>query len=160
MPDFKQFKRQSFNRDYQYILLQGEEIGALKGVKDFENALDFDENGETSTRMILYAKKNNEIVGLAGASDEAEGLWELGVDVKPEHREGGLATILISNLAATLLEKGIIPFYCASVTNIGSQAVAHRSGFISCWVSTYRTILDGSSVYRDTLLDDLINKMG
>ena len=104
MPDFKQFKRQSFNRDYQYILLQGEEIGALKGVKDFENALDFDENGETSTRMILYAKKNNEIVGLAGASDEAEGLWELGVDVKPEHREGGLATILISNLAATLLE--------------------------------------------------------
>ena len=110
--------------------------------------------------MILYAKKNNEIVGLAGASDEAEDLWELGVDVKPEHREGGLATILISNLAATLLEKGIIPFYCASVTNIGSQAVAHRSGFISCWVSTYRTILDGSSVYRDTLLDDLINKMG
>lgn len=160
VPDFKQFKRQSFNRDYQYILLQGEEIGALKGVKDFENALVFDENGETPTRMVLYAKKNNEIVGLAGASDEAEGLWELGVDVKPEHRESALATILVSNLAAALLEKGIIPFYCASVTNIGSQAVAHRSGFISCWVSTYRTILDGSSVYRDTLLDDLINKMG
>ncbi len=156
VPDFKLFERQSFDRDYQYILVQEENIQTLKGITGFENALAFDENGKTSTRMVLYAKKNNEIVGLAGASEEAEGLWELVVDVKPEQREGGLETILVSNLAAVLLEKGIVPFYCASVTNIASQAVAHRSGFISCWVSSYRTILDSSSVYNDTLLGDLI----
>lgn len=160
VPDYKIFKRQPFNRDYQYTLVHGDDIQSLKEIKGFESALVFDVNGQASTRIVLYAKKNNEIVGLAGASDEAEGLWKLAVDVKSEHRRNGLAAILVSNLAAVLLEKGIIPFYCASVTNVASQAAAHRSGFISCWVSTYRTTLDRGSVYKDTVLKDFINKIG
>ena len=80
-----------------------------------------------------------------------EKMWELGIDVKPEYRRNGLGAILISNLADAILEKGVIPFYCASTTNISSQAVAHRSGFMPCFVTTYGNILDGSSVYDEIL---------
>ena len=61
----------------------------------------------------------------------------------------GLASTLVSNLAVSIMEKDVVPFYCASVTNIASPAVAYRSRLMTCWVSTYRTVLDGSSVYHE-----------
>lgn len=151
LPDLKQIKRLPLNNEYTYRLLQGEEVYQLRGITGFENSLAFDEKGETPTCIVFYAVKDGEIAGLAGASLENERMWEVGVDVKPEYRQSGLATILVSNLAMTILEQGVVPFYCASVTNVGSQAVAHRSGFIPGWVSTYRTMLDGSSCYADVL---------
>lgn len=154
IPDFKLLKSLPLNNKYNYELLQGKEIQKLKGLTGFDNSLVFDQNGNTSTSIVFYAMKGSEIVALASASNESEELWELGVDVKPEYRKYGLATVLINNLALSILEQGIVPFYCASTTNIGSQAVAHRSGFIPCWVSTYRNILDGSSSY-----DNLINSL-
>lgn len=157
VPDDKILKRRQFPSDFEYELLQGPEIQKLNGIKGFENSLAFDENGVTPTCIVLYAMKNQEIVALAGASAESDRMWELGVDVKPEYRKNGLASALVSNLACTILERGIVPFYCASVTNVGSQAAAYRSGFMPCWVSTYRTILDGSSVYH-SLLEDLIRQ--
>lgn len=154
VPDLKLLQKQPLDDQFQYELLQNEEIYKLRGIKGFENSLAFDEHGSTPTCIVYYAKKDEEIIALAGASKESDKLWEMGVDVKPEHRNTGLASILISNLAVTIMEKGIVPFYCASVTNVGSQAVAHRSGLIPCWVSTYRTTLDGSSVY-----DEIVKKM-
>ena len=156
IPDDKILKKIPINSEFEYELLQGEAIQKLRGSKGFDNSLAFDENGNTSTCIVLYAMKDKEIAALAGASDESDKMWELGVDVKPEYRKNGLATTLISNLACTILEQGNVPFYCASITNIGSQAVAHRSGFIPCWVSTYRNILDGSSVYS-SLHEKLFN---
>ena len=68
----------------------------------------------------------------------------MGVDVGPAFRRGGLGAALVSRLAAAILERDVVPFYCASVTNIGSQGVAFRTGLVPGWVSTYRTVLDGS----------------
>ncbi len=36
-----------------------------------------------------------------------------------------------------ILEKGIVSIWCASSTNIGSQAVASRSNFIPLWVESF-----------------------
>ena len=130
----------------------------MQGICGFENSLAFDEDGKTPTCIVLCAKKGDEIVGLAGASDEAGNMWEVGVDVQSAHRRSGLATALVSQLTAAILKKGIVPFYSASVTNLGSQGVASRSGYSPCWVSTYRTVLDGSSSY-DALLGELKEKI-
>ena len=151
IPDFKILKKLSLNDSFKYKMLQGDKIQKLRGITGFENSLAFDEFGNTSTCIVFYAMKGSQIIALAGVSKEEDKMWELGVDVKPEFRKIGLASALISNLALVILEQGIVPFYCASITNIGSQAVAYRSGFIPCWVSTYRNILDGSSVYNDVL---------
>lgn len=151
IPDFKTYKKIETDNNFQYELLEGEEIQRLKGISGFENSLAFDKDGSTSTCIVFYAMKNHEIIALAGASKENEKMWELGVDVRPEYRKNGLGAVLISNLAEAILEKGVIPFYCASTTNISSQAVAHRSGLMPCFVSTYGNILDGSSVYNEIL---------
>lgn len=151
IPDCKKLKKKALNPEIEYELLQDKEIQKLRGIKGFENSLVFDENGNTSTCIVLCASKDNEIAALASASKESDKMWELGVDVKPMYRKKGLATILVTNLACEILEQGKVPFYCASTTNVGSQAVAYRSGFLPCWVSTYRNILDGSSVYQSIL---------
>lgn len=149
IPDFCEEAAAPLPRDYVCKMLCGDQVQELAGLTGFENALTFDEAGNTPTGIVFYAMRNGKIAGLAGASQEAGRLWELGVDVKSAHRNSGLAMALVSGLAAELMRRGDVPFYCASVTNIASQAVAHRCGLRSYWVSTYRTMLDGSSAYAD-----------
>ena len=47
-----------------------------------------------------------------------------------------------------ILEKGIVPIWCASSTNIGSQAVASRSNFIPLWVESFGDVYDENYVYK------------
>ncbi len=137
---------------YAYELLFDEDILSFNGLTGFENALEFDEHGATPTKAIYIAKDNRKIIGIAGAErSPIEGAWELGVEVAEEYRKGGLATHLVSLLTQELLSRNIVPFYSASVTNIGSQMVASRCGFIPLWVDTFGTILDGGSVYNDII---------
>ncbi len=149
VPDLKMLRRLPLSEEYSWHLLEKGEIPRLRGIAGFENSLAFDENGETPTCIAFYAEKGGKIAGLAGAAPEGDGLWEIGVDVRSEHRNRGLAAALVNHLAITILEKGIVPFYCASVTNVGSQAVAHRSGFAPCWVSTYGNIFDNGFAYPE-----------
>ena len=77
--------------------------------------------------------------------------WEIGIDVMEEYRNARLGTYLVRGLTRELLVRNIIPFYSASITNIGSQMVASRCDYIPFWVDTFGTILDGSSVYNDMI---------
>lgn len=149
IPDVKKVQRLPLLDGYSYELLQGNDINKLEGISEFDNSLSFDCNGNASTKLVFLAKKGDEIVGLAGAGMETEKLWEIGIDVKPEYRKSGLGTKLVSNLTVDIIEQGIVPFYSASVTNLGSQMVANRSGYIPYWIDTYGNILDGSSPYNN-----------
>lgn len=155
IPDVKKIQRPLLSNDYSYELLQGNDIQKLRYIEEFDNSLVFDDSGYTSTVIVFLAKKDNEIVGLASASAETNNLWQVGVDVKPEYQKAGIGTRLISNLTIEIMAQGIVPFYSVSVTNIGSQMVANRSGYVPCWIDTYGNTLDGSSVYS-TLLKKLV----
>lgn len=99
---------------------------------------------------VCVAKDHNRVIGVAGAAGSSiDDLWEMGVDVIEEYRNAKLGTYLVRRLTKELLSRNIVPFYSASVTNIGSQMVAYRCGYRPCWVDTYGTVLDGSSVYND-----------
>lgn len=148
IPDVKKIQRVALLEEYSYELLKGNDIYKLRGIEGFDNSIVFDCNGNTSTRIVFLAKKEGKIVGLAGAGEETEKLWEIGVDVKAEYRKGGLGTKLVANLTLDIIEQGIVPFYSASITNLGSQMVANRSGYIPYWIDTYGNILDGSSPYN------------
>ncbi|MBK1812020.1 GNAT family N-acetyltransferase [Clostridium sp. YIM B02505] len=151
IPDVKKVQRLPLPKDYSYELLKGSDIQKLKYIKGFDNSLSFDDNAHTRADIIFLAKKDNEIIGVAGASAETNSLWEVGVDVKPEYRRGGIGAALVANLTVDIMELGVVPFYSASVTNIGSQIVASRSGYMPGWVDTYGNTLDGSSVYNDLI---------
>lgn len=138
--------------NYEYESFWGRDIEILTGLTGFENSLAFDERGFTATKAVCLAKDNNKIIGVAGAAESpVDDVWEVGVDVMEEYRNARLGTQLVRKLTRRLLERNIIPFYSASVTNIASQMVASRCGYIPCWVDTFGTVLDGSSVYNDVV---------
>lgn len=138
--------------DYEYEYLFDKDLLSLNGLTGFENSLAFDENGFTSTKAVYIARDNNKIIGVAGAAETSvNGVWEIGIDVTEEYRKVGLGTYLVKRLTKELLARSIVPFYSASVTNIGSQMVAGRCGYMPYWVDTFGTVLDGSSVYNSLL---------
>lgn len=138
-------------RGCEVIFLSGEEVLRLDGLTGFENAVA--STGDTPpTEALCIAVRNGKIVGAAGAAKtELEDIWEIGVDVTERYRNAGVATALVARLTGELLARDIVPFYSASVTNIGSQMVASRCGYIPLWVDTFGTTLDGSSVYHDSI---------
>ena len=149
MPDWKGMKPLPLPRGFRFRLLDGEGVYKLRGLTGFENSLAFDEQGHTPTALVFYGERDGEIVGVAGASPEGGGVWEMGVDVREKYRRGGLGAAMVSHLTTALLARGDVPIYCASVTNVGSQRVAFRAGLVPGWVSTYRTVLDGSYSYGE-----------
>lgn len=143
--------------DYEYECLFEGDILSLKGLTGFENSLEFDENGCTPAKAVYIAKDNNRIIGAAGAAESSvNGVWEVGVDVMEEYRNARLGTYLVRSLTKELLARNIVPFYSASVTNIGSQMAASRCGYIPLWVDTFGTILDGSSAYHDIISSECL----
>lgn len=128
------------------------EVLSLRGLTGFGNSLEFADDGSTPTRAVCIAKDSGRVAGAAGAAGSSvEGLWEVGVDVLEKYRNARLGTWLVRRLTKELTDRNILPFYSASVTNIGSQMVASRCGYIPAWVDTFGTTLDGSSVYRETV---------
>ena len=136
--------------DCKYKFLPEKEISALNGLTGFENSVAFDEHGTTPTKAVGIAENNGKIIGAAGASETSiSNIWEVGIDVMEKYRNAGLGTYLVNKLTKELLARDITPFYSASVTNIGSQMIASRCGYIPFWVDTFGTTLDGSSVYPE-----------
>ena len=149
VPDIERVTLVPSMPDGNFEFLMGEEISSLNGLKGFENALAFDENGFTPTKAVCIARYHEQIIGVAGAAaSSVADVWEAGVDVAEAYRNAGLGTCLVSRLTKELLARNIVPFYSASVTNIGSQMVAGRCGYRPMWVDTFGTVLDGSSVYN------------
>lgn len=80
------------------------------------------------------AYDNGKLVGLAGCSADCNDMWQIGIDVLPEYRRQGIASSLTSLLAAKIIERGKVPFYCAAWSNIKSVRNAIKSGFRPAWV--------------------------
>lgn len=140
----------SLNYECEYLF--DKDIFSLTGLIGFENSLAFDESGSTTTKAVYIARDKNRIIGVAGAAESSvNGVWEIGVDVMEKYRNARLGTYLVLGLTRELLARNIIPFYSASITNIASQMVASRCGYIPFWIDTFGTILDGSSVYNDII---------
>jgi hypothetical protein len=68
-------------------------------------------------------------VAVAGVYQTA-GLWEIGVDVRREHRARGLAESVVRAATRAIVDEGRTPFYECPVTNIRSQRTALASGFM------------------------------
>lgn len=154
VPDVNREYSGHIKSGYTSACIWGDDILSLIGISGFENSLSFDKTGKTPAKALCIAKYNDKIVGMAGAAaTSTDGVWEVGVDVVIKHRNAGLASYLVSALTKELLAQGIVPFYSASVTNIGSQMVANRCGYIPFWIDTFGTIFDKHYVYDKLILN-------
>lgn len=85
-------------------------------------------------RLAVGAFDGETLIGLAGASADCAQMWQIGVDVLPAYRRRGVASALVSRLACEILERGLVPFYCAAWSNLPSVRNALRCGFFPAWV--------------------------
>lgn len=149
IPDLKRLQKQEEIPKFQFKLFDGNtnEIEISSG---FENAITF-KNNKCISDIAYVAYDNDKIIGVAGADKINDDIWEVGIEVLPEYRKDGLATILTKNLTIKILEKGIVPIWCASSTNIGSQAVASKSNYIPLWFETFGDVYDENYAYKDLI---------
>lgn len=149
IPDLERIKKQKEIEKYTFKMFDGniENIGLSSG---FENAITF-KDGKCISNIAYCVYDGNRIIGVAGADKVSDDIWEVGIEILPEYRKEGLATILTKNLTLRILEKNIVPIWCASSTNIGSQAVANKSNYIPLWFETFGDIFDDGFVYKDLI---------
>lgn len=81
------------------------------------------------------AYDGSRLIGFAGCSADCPGMWQIGIDVLPEYRRKGVASVLTNQLARAVFEREKIPFYAAAWSNIRSIRNALRSGFKPAWVA-------------------------
>jgi predicted GNAT family acetyltransferase len=86
------------------------------------------------TMIAAIAEREGEIVGVCGASSDSPFMWQLGIDVSPEHRGRGIAPALTSAVAEAVLDVGKLPYYGTSASNIPSMRTALAAGFKPTWV--------------------------
>ena len=124
--------------DFLYRQFDGGEISTLYDeARLFRNALSYGERPTRPDWRAVSASDDYRVVGVAGASEDAEGLYQIGVDVISEYRGLGIGTTLVSMLAKSIIEDDGVPFYSASSSNIISQRLCLAAGFVPVCVESY-----------------------
>ena len=116
--------------DYELKILEQPDFKDLYK-EEWSNALCEDRKELDVLGVGAYAQ--GKLVGLAGCSADCDTMWQIGVDVLPEHRRNGIAAALTSRLAVEIIKRDKVPFYCSAWSNIRSARNAIKSGFIPAW---------------------------
>ena len=138
LPDMAQIKPTASPDGFTFETVEKIKIPSLYQHEGFRNALQYDANHPRPDVLAITAKKDGQIVGIAGASNDCAKMWQIGIDVLPEYRQLGLAAYLVNQLTLGILELGIIPYYGTASSNIASQRVARRVGYEPVWVHAYK----------------------
>jgi len=131
---------------FDYEMLEQNAIFALYeriSREDFPHSVVHDINHPRPDILAVSASVGGKVVGLAGASDDCEMMWQIGIDVLPEYRGHGLAMSLTNMLALEIMRRGKVPYYAASMSNIASQRTAYRAGFEVAYTVAFRGRFDG-----------------
>jgi hypothetical protein len=100
----------------------------LYPLSGFDNALSR-KTGEITDVLAVCAIKDNRVIAVAGASNDSELMWQIGIDVLPEFREMGLARALVSTITDEITALDKIPYYGLLFGNIASLNTAISCGY-------------------------------
>lgn len=112
-----------------------EDILQFKGDARFDEAFVFDDN--YSDILGVAAFDGDNIMGMAGASEDSKTLYQIGINVIPEYRGKGIGTNLVALLKQEVLKRGKVPFYGTSESNIASNGIAVSAGFFPAWAELH-----------------------
>ena len=119
--------------DFPLKWFEGEEIHRFYGDKRFPNAICSEYIPHRPDTIVVCAMNNDEIMGMAGCSEDAKGWQQIGIDVMPKYRSKGLGKCLVATLKNEILRRGDIPFYGTSLSNLHSWNIAIGCGFRPAW---------------------------
>ena len=118
----------------QLRLLYEDELLQLYPDKRFPMALGYTRTEPKKDVIAAVDYLGSEIVGVAGASDDCETMWQVGIDVLPTFRGRGYARALVDTLTREIMRLGKVPFYCTAWSNIASKRTAISCGYRDAWV--------------------------
>lgn len=87
--------------------------------------------------MAVAAFCDGKVVGIAGASEDCELMWQIGVDVLPEFQGLGIGKAIAGTLTKAVLDEGVLPYYSTEVSNLQSRQLAISIGYWPAWVELY-----------------------
>ena len=103
----------------------------------FPNALCKEFDPGRPDMIAVAAFENDEIIGMAGCSADSPVMWQIGIDVDEKHQGKGVGTGLVSLLKNEISNRGKIPYYGTSSSNIHSWKIALNCGFSPVWIEAY-----------------------
>lgn len=121
-------------KDYPVRWFSGNEFHGFYGDPRFPNAICESYLPHRPDRLVVCAYDGDEIMGMAGCSEDAPHWMQIGIDVLPPYRSMGVGSYLVTLLKNKIEEMGEIPFYGTSLSNLHSQNIALNSGFRPAWV--------------------------
>lgn len=133
------------NKLYEFKLIESD-IQSLYKYEQFHNALQYDDESKRPEALAAVAYDGSKITGIACASSDSNTMWQIGVDVLPEYRGTGIAVKLVNMLTVETLNRGVVPYYTTDCSNVNSQKVAIKSGYVPAWSHCFKTKLP--IVYR------------
>lgn len=120
--------------DFSVRWFEQDEISCLYGREEFSNALCDEFKPERPDVLAIAAYDGDSIIGLAGCSADTKLFWQIGVDVLSEYRGCGIGTKLVQLLKNEILNRGAIPFYGTSLSNLHSWKIALNCDFYPAWI--------------------------
>ncbi len=121
-------------KNYPVKWFYGEEIHQFYGDERFPNAICTEFTPTRPDTIVVVAYDGENIMGMAGCSEDAPHWQQIGIDVIPEYRSMGVGTYLVTLLKNKITENGDIPFYGTSLSNYYSWNIALNCGFRPAWV--------------------------
>ena len=97
-------------------------------------ALGYCQEQERKDMLAVAAYENGEIVGVAGASNDTDQIWQIGIDVVPDKQKHHVATDIVKIISNEVLKRGKIPYYGTDWSNIASKRDAINAGYKPVWV--------------------------
>lgn len=120
--------------DFDMEILEGAEIKKLYSDERFHMALGYSQMDQRRDVLAVAAYKGGEILGVAGASNDTDDIWQIGIDVVPGGREQHVATGIVKSISNEILKRKKIPYYGTAWSNIASKRVAINAGYKPVWV--------------------------
>lgn len=114
-----------------------DEINQFYGDSRFPHAIAYPEICPVRPdRIVVIAYDGDNIMGMAGCSEDAPHWQQIGIDVLPGYRSKGVGSYLVTLLKNKIIEMGDVPFYGTGAANLHSQNIAINCGFKPAWVET------------------------
>ena len=135
LPD-TDFEGYVFDTPYEVRWYGREEILKFKDENPFKNALAYIP-GCPDVIAVAALDAKGDPVAMAGASEDSETMWQIGIDVMPVYEHKGIAVYLVTMLKEKILEMGRIPFYGTSESHSNSLNVGIKSGFLPAFTEIF-----------------------
>lgn len=127
-------KQTETSKSFSVKWFYDDEIRQFYGDERFPNAIAEKYTPTRPDRIAVCAYDRNNIMGMAGCSEDAPHWQQIGIDVIPGYRSKGVGTYLVTLLKNKITKCGDIPFYGTSLSNYHSWNIALNSGFKPSWV--------------------------